>query len=542
MGKKAFETKSRDDSSNIYTVSGISVKNIYRPNDLKDFTYEKNLADPGVYPYTRGVYPDMYRKQFWTMRQVAGVGGGKETRERILHLLSMGESGIAIVPDVATTWGLDSDNPRAEGEVGRLGVSISSLQDMEALFADIPIDKITVSLVTAGNAPYIMAMFIAMAQKRGIPLDRLIGSLQNDVIREYYSRGMWVLLPIEHTLKLCIDIIEYCTKEVPKWNVNTIAGYQTRESGGTAVQEVAFLLADTMAYVEACQQRGMDVDQFAPRFSFYMSAHTYLFEEVAKFRAVRRMYAKIMKEKYGAKDPRSYKLRFHCQTAANTLTAQQPNNNIVRVTFQSLGAILGGAQSLHTNAFDEAYATPTEESSRDALRIQQVAAYESGVADTVDPLAGSYYVETLTNTIEEKSWKLIEEIGKRGNSMLESVIKCIHEGFFSKQLSEEYYRYQGEKEVGKRIVVGVNKFQTGEEDTIPTLEYKPEWEDVQKASIKKLKAQRDNDKVQSSLHRIQAESEKGNNLMPALIRAAHDYVTIGEVYGLLQKIHGKYTP
>jgi methylmalonyl-CoA mutase N-terminal domain/subunit len=542
MGKEVFEARTRDDSSSIHTVSGIPVKNIYRPEDLKDFNYEKNLADPGIYPYTRGVYPDMYRKQFWTMRQVAGIGGGKETRERIRHLLSMGETGIAIVPDVATTWGLDSDNPRAEGEVGRLGVALSSLQDMEDLFADLPIDKITVSLVTAGNAPYIMAMFVAMAQKRGIPLDRLIGSLQNDVIREYYSRGMWVLLPIEHTLKLCIDIIEYCTKEVPKWNVNTIAGYQTRESGGTAVQEVAFLLADTMAYVEACQQRGMNVDQFAPRFSFYMSAHTYLFEEVAKFRAVRRMYAKIMKEKYGAKDPRSYKFRFHCQTAANTLTAQQPNNNIVRVTFQSLAAILGGAQSLHTNAFDEAYATPTEESSRDALRIQQVAAYESGVADTVDPLAGSYYVETLTNTIEEKSWKLIEEIGKRGNTMLESVIKCINEGFFSKQLSEEYYRYQSEKEEGKRIVVGVNRFQTGEEDTIPTLEYKPEWEYEQIENLRKIKYRRDNDKVEASINEIRAESEKGKNLMPALIKAAHNYVTIGEVYSLLQKIHGKYTP
>ncbi len=542
MGKEGFERRTRDASSEIRSISGIPVKAVYGPDDLKGFSYAGSLADPGEYPYTRGVYPEMYRKQFWTMRQVAGIGGGKETRERILHLLQMGETGIAIVPDVATTWGLDSDDPRAAGEVGRLGVALSTLQDMEELFAGIPIDKITVSLVTAGNAPYILAMFVAMAQKRGFPLDRLIGSLQNDVVREFYSRGMWILLPIEHSLKLCIDIIEYCSNEMPKWNVNTIAGYQTREAGGTAVQEVAFLLADTMAYVEACQRRGMDVDRFAPRFSFYMSAHTYLFEEVAKFRAVRRMYAKIMKERYGARDPRSYRFRFHCQTAANTLTAQQPGNNMVRVTFQALAAILGGVQSLHTNAIDEAYATPTEQSSRDALRVQQVAAYESGVADTIDPLGGSYYVEALTNTIEEEAWALIADIEKRGGTMLDAVVNCIKEGYFAKQLSEAYYRYHGEKEAGRRIVVGVNKFQSDEQETIPTLAYKAEWEEAQKASVRRLKKKRNRNDVAAALDRIGAEAERGTNLMPALIAAAHDYVTIGEVYGLLQRIHGKYVP
>ena len=360
------------------------------------------------------------------------------------------------------------------------------------------------------------------------------------MIREYYSRGMWVLLPIEQSLKLCIDIIEYCSKEVPKWNTNTIAGYQTREAGATAIQEVAFLLADTMAYIEACQQRGMDIDEFAPRFSFYMSAHTSLFEEVAKFRAVRRMYAKIMKEKYGAKDPRSQRFRFHCQTAANTLTAQQPQNNMVRVTYQALAAILGGVQSLHTNAIDEAYATPTEESARDALRVQQIAAYESGVADTIDPLAGSYYVESLTNAIEEESWKLLATIEKRGSSMLNAVIKSIKDGFFANQLNDAFYRYQDEKDSGRRIVVGVNRFQSEEEYVIPTLEYKVEWEEQQKAQLATLKRERNNDAVQASLDRIRAETASGVNLMPALVEAAHKYVTIGEVYGLLQKIHGRY--
>ncbi|MFH1447694.1 MAG: methylmalonyl-CoA mutase family protein [Candidatus Micrarchaeota archaeon] len=536
-----FECKARL-APEAYTVSGIPIKIVYDQNDLKDFTYEQDIGSPGEFPFTRGVYPCMYREQFWTMRQVMGIGTGRDSRERIRYLLEMGQTGIAIVPDVATTWGLDSDNPRSEGEVGRLGVALSSLQDMEDLFKDIPLDKITISLVTSGNACYIMAMYIALAKKKGIPLESLIGSVQNDVLREFYARGMWIILPLEASLKLCVDIIEFCTKNVPRWNVNTIAGYQTRESGANAVQEVAFLLADSMAYIEACINRGMNIDEFALRFSFYMSSHTYLFEEVAKFRAARRMYAKIMKEKYGARDSRSLRFRFHVQTAANTLTAQQPLNNSVRVTLQALAAVLGGAQSLHTNAIDEAYATPREESARNALRVQQIIAYESGAGDTVDPLAGSYFVEALTNKIEEEAWRLIEDIEKQGETMLDAVLNCIKRGYFANQIKEEFYGYQKDIESGKRVVVGVNRFQVEEDLDIPVLEYSQEWAEEQQKSLRRMREERKNDAVEASINRIKAEAQKGVNLIPALIEAAGNYVTMGEVFDALRDVYGSYNP
>ncbi len=522
------------------TISGIPVKEVYRPKDIEDLIYQRDLSEPGEFPYTRGVYPTMYRGQFWTMREVMGLGTGKNSNERIRYLLEMGETGIAVVPDQATCWGIDGDDPRAEGEVARLGVALSSLRDMEDLFEGIALDKITISLVVEGIAPYVLAMYLALAKKRGIPLAKLIGSIQNDVLRGYYARGAWIVLPVRASLKMCIDLIEFCTKNVPKWNVNTIAGYQTRDSGGTAIQEVAFLLADTMAYVEACLDRGMKIDEFAPRFSFYMSSHTCFFEEIAKFRAVRRMYAEIMKEKYGANNPKSCSLRVHVQTAANTLTAQQPLNNMARVTLQALAAVLGGVQSLHTNAMDEAYATPTKESAMAALRVQQIIAHESGGADTVDPLAGSYFVESLTLKLEQEAWDLISKIQEKGHTMLEAVLNCIDSGFFEKEILSSYYLHQQDIQSGKRIIVGVNAFKIDEEVDIPTLTYDAEWPEQQKANLRRLRRERDNIKVEACLNKLKREAEAGVNLFPTLIEAAEAYATIGEVYETLKSFFGAH--
>src|SRR5690554_4753816 len=434
------------------TGSDKKVERLYTPLNTGEMDYERDLGYPGEYPYTRGIQPTMYRGRFWTMRQYAGFGTAEESNKRYKYLLEQGQTGLSVAFDLPTQIGYDSDQPLAEGEVGKVGVAIDSLQDMEILFDGIPLDKVSTSMTINAPASVLLAMYIAVAEKQGVASKELRGTIQNDILKEYIARGTYIFPP-EPSMRLITDIFEYCSKEVPLWNTISISGYHIREAGSTAVQEVAFTLADGIAYVEAAVNAGLDVDTFAPRLSFFFNSHNDLLEEVAKFRAARRLWAKIMKERFNAKNPKSMQLKFHTQTAGSTLTAQQPDNNIVRVAIQALAAVLGGTQSLHTNSRDEALALPSEDSVRIALRTQQVIAHESGVADTVDPLAGSYYVECLTSTIEQKAMEYIEKIDKLGGAP-----RAIEKGFIQQEIQNSAYGYQMEVEQGKRIVVGVNKY------------------------------------------------------------------------------------
>ncbi|MGB9780825.1 acyl-CoA mutase large subunit family protein [Caldanaerobacter sp.] len=516
------------------TTSEIEIKPIYTPEDLKDFDYLEKLGFPGEYPYTRGVQPTMYRGRFWTMRQYAGYGTAEESNKRFKYLLEQGQTGLSVAFDLPTQIGYDSDHPMAEGEVGKVGVAIDSLYDMEILLDGIPLDKVSTSMTINAPAAILLAMYIAVAEKQGVSPDKLNGTIQNDILKEYVARGTYIF-PTGPSMRLITNIFEYCSKYVPKWNTISISGYHMREAGATAVQEVAFTLANAIAYVEAAIKAGLDVDEFAPRISFFFSAHNDLFEEVAKFRAARRMWAKIMKERFGAKDPRSMMMRFHTQTAGSTLTAQQPDNNIIRVTIQALAAVLGGTQSLHTNSRDEALALPTEDSVRIALRTQQIIAYESGVCDTPDPLAGSYYVEYLTDEIEKRAFEYIKKIDELGGA-----VKAIDLGYMQREIQESAYRYQMEIESGKRIIVGLNKFQMEEEPPKNLLKVDPQVEIVQREKIKKVKEMRDNNRVEKALKALKKAAEGDDNLMPWILDAVREYATLGEITDVLRSVFGEY--
>jgi methylmalonyl-CoA mutase N-terminal domain/subunit len=518
------------------STSGYEIKRVYTPEDIQDLDYVEDLGFPGDYPYTRGVQPTMYRARFWTMRQYAGFGTAEESNKRYKYLLQQGQTGLSVAFDLPTQIGYDSDDPMAEGEVGRVGVAIDSLEDMEILFDGIPLDQVSTSMTINSTAMILLAMYIAVAEKQGVSQDKLSGTIQNDILKEYIARGTYIYPP-EPSMRLITDIFEYCSKYMPKWNPISISGYHIREAGSTAVQEVAFTLADGIAYVEAAIKKGLDPNVFGKRLSFFFAAHNNFLEEIAKFRAARRLWAKIMKNRFGVTDPEAMKLRFHTQTGGSTLTAQQPLNNIIRVTIQALAAVLGGTQSLHTNSYDEALGLPTEESARIALRTQQIIAYESGVADTIDPLGGSYVVEAMTNEIEKRAMEYIEKIDQMGG-----MIKAIESGYVQKEIHESAYKHQLAVEKGEEIIVGVNKFQI-EEDLKQTqiLKVDPELEKKQKERLKKLKERRDNEKVKKLLNKIKEVAATDENLFPYVLEAVKAYATVGEISNALREVFGEYT-
>ena len=514
--------------------SGIPIARVYTPLDMADFDYMQKLSFPGQYPYTRAVQPTAYRGRYWTMRQYAGFGSAEETNERYHFLLKSGQTGLSVAFDLPTQIGYDSDHPLAQGEVGKVGVSIDSLADMERLFQGIPLDKVSTSMTINSPCAVLLAMYLAVAEKQGITPDKLRGTVQNDILKEYSSRGTYIFPP-RPSMRIITDIFEFCTKEVPQWNTISISGYHIREAGSTAVQEVAFTLANGIAYVEAAIKAGMKVDEFGPRLSFFFNAHSDFLEEVAKYRAARRLWAKIMKERFQATDPRSLMLRFHTQTAGCTLTAQQPLNNIMRVAFQAMSAVLGGTQSLHTNSFDEALALPSETAVQVALRSQQVIAYETAVSDTVDPLAGSYYLENLTDAVEAKAQEYIDQIDRLGGA-----VAAIEKGFVQKEIGAAAYRYQKEIEKGERVIVGLNRFQSASGEKIPLLKVDPAVGERQVARLKELKKYRDNVELQQSLAAIKTAAQGTDNLMPPILRAVKALATLGEICDTLREVFGEY--
>lgn len=516
------------------TGSNEEVERLYTPLDVEDLDYQKDLGMPGEYPYTRGVQPTMYRGRLWTMRQYAGFSTAEESNKRYKYLLDQGTTGLSVAFDLPTQIGYDSDHPLAEGEVGKVGVAIDSLADMEILFKDIPLDKVSTSMTINAPASILLAMYIAVAEKQGVKPEQLNGTIQNDILKEYIARGTYIF-PTEPSMRLITNIFEYCHREMPKWNTISISGYHIREAGATAAQEVAFTLVDGIAYVQAAIDAGLQVDDFAPRLSFFFNAHNDLLEEVAKFRAARRLWAKIMRERFGAKNERSMMLRFHTQTGGSTLTAQQPDNNIVRVAIQTLAAVLGGTQSLHTNSRDEALALPSEDSVRIALRTQQIVAYESGVAETVDPLAGSYYVENLTNRIEEKAMEYIEKIDQLGGAP-----KAIDKGYIQQEIQDSAYTYQKQIESQERIVVGMNKFQIDEPKPSGLLKVDPAVGEMQKKKLAALKEERDNAVVTQRLEELREAAQGEDNLMVPILNAVKAYATLGEICGVLREVFGEY--
>ena len=516
------------------TTSSAPVERLYTPDDVADLDYERDIGFPGEFPFTRGVHATMYRGKLWTMRMFAGFGTAEETNARFKYLLSQGETGLSIAFDMPTLYGLDTDDPRAVGEFGKCGVAVSSLKDMEVLMDGIPMDKISTSMTINSPAAVIWAFYIAAAENKGIHRSKLAGTIQNDILKEYIAQKEF-LFPPEPSMRLVTDTIEFGSKEMPLWNTISISGYHIREAGATAVQELAFTLADGFTYVEHALARGLAIDSFAPRLSFFFNSHNDFFEEIAKFRAARRIWAKAMRDKYGAKNPRSWLLRFHTQTAGCSLTAQQPENNIIRTTIQALAAVLGGTQSLHTNSMDEALALPSEKAVTIALRTQQIIAYESGVANTVDPLAGSFFVEALTNRMEEEANAYFEKIEAMGG-----VIAGIENGFFQRELAESAFRYQQEIDEKKRIVVGVNEFVDESPIEIPLLEMDPKGYERQVARLERVRKERDNEKVGKALLALEKATKEGENVMPYLIDAAHAYATLGEIMGVFRDIFGEY--
>lgn len=516
------------------TGSGVEVKRLYTPLDIKDMDYEEDIGYPGQYPFTRGVQPTMYRGRLWTMRQYAGFATAEESNKRYKYLLEQGQTGLSVAFDLPTQIGYDSDHPLSEGEVGKVGVAIDSLKDMEVLFDGIPLDKVSTSMTINAPASVLLAMYIAVAEKQGVSSDKLRGTIQNDILKEYIARGTYIFPP-EESMRLITNIFEYCSKHVPQWNTISISGYHIREAGSTAAQEVAFTLADGIAYVEAAINAGLEVDEFAPRLSFFFNAHNDLLEEVAKFRAARRLWAKIMRERFNAKSEKSMQLKFHTQTAGSTLTAQQPDNNIVRVAIQTLAAVLGGTQSLHTNSRDEALALPTEDSVMIALRTQQIVAYESGVTETIDPLAGSYYIESLTDKIEKEAMEYIRNIDNLGGAT-----KAIESGYIQKEIQNSAYKYQMQIESGERIVVGVNKFKVEEDQKRSILKVDPQVEIVQKKKLQRLRQERDNVRVKESIDILVQKARTDENLMPYILDAVKAYATLGEICGALREVFGEY--
>ncbi len=515
--------------------SGIPIERVYTPLDLEGWDYVEKLGLPGQYPFTRAVQPTAYRGRYWTMRQYAGFATAEETNRRYHFLLKSGQTGLSVAFDLPTQIGYDSDHELARGEVGKVGVAIDSLWDMERLFEGIPLDQVSTSMTINAPCAVILAMYLAVAEKQGVPFDKLRGTVQNDILKEYPARGTYIFGP-RPSMRLITNIFEYCTKYVPQWNTISISGYHIREAGSTAVQEVAFTLANGIAYVQAAIDAGMQVDEFGPRLSFFFNSHLDFFEEIAKFRAARRLWARIMKERFGAKDPRSMMLRFHTQTAGCSLTAQQPLNNIMRTAFEALAAVLGGTQSLHTNSFDEALALPSELAVQVALRTQQIIAYETAVCDTIDPLAGSYYIESLTDQIEAKAQEYIDKIDQMGGA-----VAAIEKGYIQKEIQESAYRYQREIEKGERIVVGLNKFQVKEEEKpVDLLKVDPAVADRQIARLKELKASRDNAAVQKALAELKTAAEGDANLMPPILAAVKSLATLGEICDTLRAVFGEY--
>ena len=510
------------------TDSGIEIKELYQAQDT-----QPNIEKPGEFPFTRGVQPDMYRGKLWTMRQYAGFSTAEESNKRYHYLLSQGVSGLSVAFDLPTQIGYDSDHELADGEVGKVGVAIDSLEDMEILFDGIKVEDITTSMTINATGFILLAFYVALAKKQGADLKKISGTIQNDILKEYAARGTYIYPP-KPSMRIITDIFEWCTKEVPKWNTISISGYHIREAGSTAVQEIAFTLSNGKAYVQAALQKGMDINVFGKRLSFFFNAHNNLFEEIAKFRAARRMWAVIMKD-LGATDPKAMMLRFHTQTGGATLTAQQPLNNVTRVAIQTLAAVLGGTQSLHTNGYDEALSLPTEQAASIALRTQQIVAFESGAPDTVDPLAGSYFVENLTNEVETNAWKLIEKIDIMGGS-----VAAIEQGFMQDEIARSAYEYQRQIETGDKIIVGVNKFQSKEYATIPGFKIDDSIREVQCEKLRLLKARRDNVKVKSYLAEINNAAINNTNLMPFVIEAVENYCTLGEISDELRKVFGEH--
>ncbi len=516
------------------STSGIPFERLYTPLDIESIDYLQDIGFPGEYPYTRGVQPTMYRGRFWTMRQYAGFATAEETNKRYKFLLDKGQTGLSVAFDLPTQIGYDSDHPLSAGEVGKVGVAIDSLADMEILFDGIPLDKVSTSMTINATAAMLLAMYIAVAEKQGVNSQTLRGTIQNDILKEYAARGTYIYPPRE-SMRIITDIFAYCKDTLPKWNTISISGYHIREAGSTAVQEVAFTLADGIAYVQAAIDAGLDVDAFASRLSFFFNAHSNFLEEIAKFRAARRMWARIMKDRFHAKDPRSLRLRFHTQTAGSTLTAQQPENNIMRVTLQALSAVFGGTQSLHTNSWDEAFALPSEKSVTIALRTQQVIAYETGVADSIDPLAGSYLIEHLTKEIEGKANEYIQKIDEMGGA-----VKAIESGYIQREIGDSAYRFQMEVEKGERIIVGVNRFRQEEPPLKDVLRISPDVEVYQIEKLKKVKAKRNDAKVAQTLQRLKEAAQGTENLMPRILEAVKAYATLGEIASVLKEVFGEY--
>jgi methylmalonyl-CoA mutase N-terminal domain/subunit len=514
------------------TSSGIDVSPVYTPDDMSDFNYHDALGYPGEYPFTRGIQPNMYRGRLWTMRQYAGFGTAEESNKRYRYLLEQGLTGLSIAFQLPTQIGYDSDNPLARGEVGKVGVAIDTLEDIEVLFKDIPLEKVSTSMTINSTAPILLAMYIALAKKQGVEAAKLEGTVQNDVLKEYIARGTHIFPP-RPSMRLTTDIFAYCSRYVPRWNTISISGYHIREAGSTAAQEIAFTLANGIAYVQAAIDAGLDVDEFAGRLSFFFNAHNNLFEEVAKFRAARRLWAKIMGQRFKAKDPRSMMLRFHTQTAGCTLTAQQPYNNIVRVAIQALAATLGGTQSLHTNSFDEAYATPSQEAVTIALRTQQLLAYEMGIGDVVDPIGGSYFMEYLTDALERQASEYIDKIDKLGGA-----VAAIEQGFQQKEIQESSYRQQKNIEENKATVVGVNKFVSASTQIPELLRVNPELERKQIERLTRVKKNRDNARVTEMLKKLEETARSQDNTMPAFIDCVEAYASIGEICDVLRKVFG----
>lgn len=514
------------------TTSGMVIDTVYTPDDLVDFNYETSLGYPGEYPFTRGIQPTMYRGRLWTMRQYAGFGTAEESNRRYRYLLEQGQTGLSVAFDLPTQIGYDSDHPLAQGEVGKVGVAIDTLQDMEVLFDQIPLDKVSTSMTINATAPILLSMYIALAKKQGVDPAKLEGTIQNDILKEYIARGTHIFPP-RPSMRLTTDIFAYCSQNLPRWNTISISGYHIREAGSTAAQEIAFTLANGIAYVQAAIDAGLNVDTFAGRLSFFFDSHNNLFEEVAKFRAARRLWAKIMRERFKAKDPRSWMLRFHTQTAGCTLTAQQPYNNIVRVAIQALAATLGGTQSLHTNSYDEAYATPCQEAVTVALRTQQILAYENGIADVVDPLGGCYFVEALTDTLEKEANQYITKIDSLGGA-----VAAIEQGFQQREIQESSYRYQKQVESGQRTIVGVNKFVSPSPKIPGLLRVDAAQEKKQLARLAQIKKDRDNARVANSLKNLEMVARGTENTMPAILECVEAYATLGEICDVLRKIFG----
>jgi methylmalonyl-CoA mutase N-terminal domain/subunit len=521
------------------TESGIPVKRLYTPLDLPDADYNRDLGYPGEYPYTRGVYPTMYRGRLWTMRNYAGFGTAEDTNKRFRYLLEHGMPGLSVAFDLPTQIGYDSDHPMSEGAVGRVGVAVDTLADMEIIFNDIPLDRVSTSMTINSPATVLLAMYIAVGEKQGVPKEKLMGTTQNDILKEFIARGTYIFPP-EPSLKLTMDVIEYCYKHIPRWNTLSITGYHFREAGADAIQELAFTLADAILYIEKALERDLDVDDFAPRLSYSLSCHRDLFEEVAKYRAARRLFAKIVKERFKAKNPKSYLFRTYSGSCGSTLMPQQPHNNIVRIAMHALMGILGGHQAIHTACWDEGFAIPTEDSARLALRTQQILAHESGLCNTIDPLAGSYHVEALTDEIEKRTSAYLKKIDEMGG-----MLKAIENGFVFREVQESSVEFQRKVDSGEKVIVGLNKFVMPEEEDVEQediFEYDQRIEKIQQEKLAQVKAKRDTNQVNQVMQELDSAIDQEENLMPYIIKAVRSYASLGEICGVMRKKWGEYNP